>query len=253
LVAVRSLSDSDVATVQAELSAGKQPTVWFTPAAVGMRPGGSAKVISLGEQAEGEFIKVKPAGSRDTMFCSANELTTTRPPRKRATAKAEDPPPPAAPARAAAPREKPATPPGPAPAPAAGPTAGTPAKPTAGPAPGTPAQPTAAKVTAPPAEAPAQPRRTTDRRRPPAEFTVTLSASAEGDWTVEATVGKKRTVRPLPVQPSEVAAAARALPAPIAEAIEASLTTARKRQVERVEHLQAELEAAQQALRELGG
>jgi hypothetical protein len=80
-----------------------------------------------------------------------------------------------------------------------------------------------------------------------------LFASAEGEWTVEVTVGKKRVVRPVPVQPTEVAKAARLLPAPVTEAIETSLAVARQRQLERVERLRAELEAAQRALRELNG
>jgi len=83
--------------------------------------------------------------------------------------------------------------------------------------------------------------------------TVTLFASAEGEWTVEVTVGKKRLVRSLPVQAAEVAKAARSLPSPVTEAIEASLAAARKRQTDRVEQLRAELEAAQLALRELDG
>jgi len=50
-----------------------------------------------------------------------------------------------------------------------------------------------------------------------------------------------------------VAKAARSLPSPVTEAIEASLAAARKRQTDRVEQLRAELEAAQLALRELDG
>jgi len=83
--------------------------------------------------------------------------------------------------------------------------------------------------------------------------TVTLVASTAGDWTVEVTVGKKRVVRAVPVQPADVAKAARSLPGPVAEAIDASLAAARQRQIERVEQLRAELEAAQQALKELNG
>src|SRR5207249_7144010 len=85
MVAVRSLSESDVAAIREELAAGKPVTVWFTPTAVGVPVGGSAKVVSVGEVAEGEFIQVRPAGSRDMMFCSPSELTRSRPPRKRKT------------------------------------------------------------------------------------------------------------------------------------------------------------------------
>jgi hypothetical protein len=93
------------------------------------------------------------------------------------------------------------------------------------------------------------------RRGPvrPADVTVTLSASVDGDWTVEVVVGKKRTVRPTPVPPADVAKAARALPDEVAEAIDTALEAARRRQHDRVEQLRAELEAAQRALQELTG
>jgi hypothetical protein len=104
-----------------------------------------------------------------------------------------------------------------------------------------------------PVEPPAAPRRGT--ARPPARpagVTVTLTASPEGEWTVEVVVGAKRTVRPSPVPPGDVAKAARALPAAVGEAIESALEAARRRQSERVERLRAELEAAQRALQDLG-
>jgi hypothetical protein len=106
-----------------------------------------------------------------------------------------------------------------------------------------------------------EPQKAAERPRPaapraaarPAEVTVTLNATAEGEWTVEVTVGRKRRVRPTPVQPAEVAKAARSLPPAVTEAIESSLEAARLRQQERVERLRAELEAAQRALRDLSG
>ena len=84
-------------------------------------------------------------------------------------------------------------------------------------------------------------------------MTVTLNATTDGEWTVEVVIGKKRVVRPTPVQAGDVAKAARSLPSPVAEAIESSLEAARHRQVERVERLRAELDAAQRALQELSG
>jgi hypothetical protein len=230
MVAVHSLSESDVAAIRQELLARTQPTVWFTPAAVGVSVGGSAKVVSIGELAEGEFIQVRPTGSRDVMFCSPTELTRARPPRKR-TSRPEAPQPVAAskpvPARSAPPAKAAA------------------------------AAVVVVEGSNPPSEADVGPapaaRKSAERRQTSAETTVTLFASVEGEWTVEVTVGKKRVVRSAPVQPAEVAKAARSLPAPVTEAIEASLATARKRQTERVQQLRAELDAAQQALRELGG
>lgn len=263
MVAVHSLSQSDVAAVEAELSAGKPPTVWFTPTAVGVQPGRSARVVSLSDPAQGEFIKVKPAGSRDTMFCSPSELTRTRPPRKRRDAPEieESTAASTGPVKAA-----PRSPVAPA-MPAAASTSG-PVKLAASPAPApvklaavSPEAPvklaTAAKSNTPLVEGDPSPaptaRKSADRRQQSAEVTVTLAASTEGNWTVEVVVGRKRVVRPLPVQPAEVAAAARSLPAPVTDAIETSLASARERQIERVEQLRAELETAQRALRELGG
>jgi hypothetical protein len=80
-----------------------------------------------------------------------------------------------------------------------------------------------------------------------------LTGSAEGEWTVEVMIGRKRAVRPTLVQPADIAQAARSLPAAVTEAIEASLDAARQRQLERVEQLRVELEAAQRALDELSG
>lgn len=243
MVAVRSLADSDVAAIRGELSEGKPSTVWFTPAAVGVPVGGSAKVVSVGEVEEGEFIQVRPAGSRDMMFCSPSELTRARPARKPKRAP-EVPQPAAVPEAVSKPTEK------------SGPERAETEKPAVersatekpaiaeGGRAATGANPT---PPAPPV------RRAPERRASPAEVTVTLFASTEGEWTVEVLVGKKRVVRLLPVQPGDVAKAARFLPAPVTEAIEASLAEARKRQTERVEQLRAELEAAQQALRELSG
>jgi hypothetical protein len=246
MVTVRPLADTDLAAMREEMSAGKPVTVWFTPTAVGVPAGGSAKVTAIGEPAEGEFIEVRPTGSRDTMPCSPNELTRVRPPRKRAPAAAASPTPTVASPTAAAPSTPAApAPPGPATAPprrAASPAA-------AGPAPTTRGR-AVTEAEDPPAPSA---RKGAPRRRPAAEVTVTLAASAEGDWSVEVLVGKKRLVRSLPVQPSEVAKAARSLPAPVTEAIEASLAAARDRQAERVQQLRAELEAAQQALRDLSG
>jgi hypothetical protein len=233
MVAAEALSEQDVAAARAELSAGRPVTVWFTSAAVGVPAGGSAKVVAVGEPAEGDFIQIRPTGSRDTMFCSPGELTRTRPARKRAQP----------PARSSAPASA-------APAPAKRVSAPPPARQVperAAPRGSMPAPPAP-----PPAGRPERPRSGGGRAPArPAEVTVTLNATGDGEWTVEVTVGKKRTVRPIPVQPGDVAAAARALPPAVAEAIASSLEAARRRRQDQVERLRAELEAAEQALHEL--
>lgn len=230
-----SLSDQDLTDLRAELAGGKPPMVWFTSAAVGVPAGASAKIVAFADVAEGDYVQVRPTGSKDVLSFSPPELTRTRPPRRKATAK------PARPTRAAArapePVAAPAKPPPPAPAPAPVPAAVKPA----------PARPVPAKPA---------PRRTAARAgsgtAKSAEVVVTLTSTASGEWTVDVMVGKKRAVRNAPVAPAEVATAARALPSAVGDAIEASLATARRQQQARVAALRAELEEAQRALNDLG-
>jgi hypothetical protein len=222
-----SLSDQDLVQLRRELAAGRPPTVWFTPNAVGVEAGRSAKIVAFADTTEGDYVQVRPTGSKDVLSFSPSELTLTRPPRKKPAARS---------ARPALPSAKPAA--RTVPAPAAPRPASTPA-PTQPPE----VQPAARRATRP------RPGSTSARA---AELTVTLSSTPEGDWTVEVTAGKKRTVRALPVAPADVAKAARALPAPVAQAVNAALDSARQQQTARVAQLQAELEAAQRALDELG-
>ncbi len=246
MTAPGALTDHDVAAVRDEAATDKAVTVWFTAAAVGVPAGGSAKVVAVGDTAEGDFIQVRPAGTRDTMFCSPNELTRIRPARRSA-------------ARAAQQAGTPAPSTG---ARATGSTGGSapPAveKPHAAPV-GSRAKPAAKEpVPAAGSAAPAGPSGSVhvagSRRRVPrsGEISVSLKALADGEWTVEVLVGKERIVGPVPVQAADVAAAARSLPPTVAEAVEASLEGARQRQRDRVEQLRAELDAAQRVLDELG-
>jgi hypothetical protein len=256
MAASNPLTEQDLTAVREELSAGTPVTVWFTAAAVGVPAGGSAKVIAIDDTAEGDFIQVKPAGSRDTVFCSPGELTRSRPPRKQARKQAEPAPPAQPPSEDA---HRAAAPAGAQEPPAAKARAGKASTEKASTEKAPAAEAPAGKTTtqrpaAGEEKAPARPRtggaRTAAR---PAEVTVTLNSSAEGEWTVEVAVGRKRSVRPTPVQPGDVAKAARSLPSAVADAIESSLEAARRRQVERVERLQAELDAAQRTLQELSG
>jgi hypothetical protein len=244
------LSEQDLAAARAELAEGRPFPVWFTAAAVGVPVGGSAKIVSVGEVMEGDFIEVRPTGSRDTVFCSPNELTHTRPPRKKTRQVA--PSPPAAPPAVSPPPVSP--PPAPVRRPERSPHEV--AERNGSSHPDGSAQPNGAVQRNGVAPVVAAERRAA-RARPnvtrPTEVTVTLSSTAEGEWTVEVLTGRKRTVRPTPVQPAEVAKAARSLPPAVAEAIESSLEAARQRQIERVARLRAELDAAQRALQDLSG
>ena len=314
------LSDDDVREVRAEVAAGRSAAVWFTAAAVGVPAGRSAKVVAVGDASEVEFLQVRPAGSKDTVSCSPDELTRARPARRR-----PDPEPAPAPATRtprAAPgsastspaatnptavpsRVTPARPAEPAPVPtpsmatSTGPSAArsadladlAPTRSAAAPsrsasvrpaesapadsAPTRPAEDTdgrpvrraaAAKrsaVTAtsggtdtaapstPPAAASSPAARTAGRSRSaPDPLTVCLTATLEGEWSVEVLAGKKRVVPPTPVPAGALATAARSLPPAVAEAIESSLEHARQRQRDRVARLREELDAAQRVLEE---
>jgi len=225
------LSMAQVEQVRAELDAGQTPMVWFTPAAVGVDAGRSAKVVSLTEPYEGDFIQVRPTGSQDALSFSTNELTMDKPARRR---KAPEPEPtPAQPAPKAAPavvdellvvRERPTR------------------------------KPAAKADDTPKPQQTAKTPRTKQqaRAKQPTPITVTLSSTAEGEWTVDVQAGTRRTVKPQPVGAGSVAAAAKALGGEIESAIEGALTAARERQQARVDQLEAELAAARHALDELG-
>jgi hypothetical protein len=265
---LRSLSEQDVEFLRAELAAGRTPTVWFTPSVVGMTAGGSAKVTAFNDPAEGDFIQVRPTGSRDVLSFSPGELTLTKPPRKKAA--------PASRAAASAPSgsasaSDAATGGGSSASGAATGGRSSAGAPSRGGAETAGGGGTAAGRTsttggggsggsgaAGEAEQAQPARRSTrssagPRRQRPAEVTVTLSSTADGEWTVDVVAGKKRTVRAVPVPASSVARAAKELNPEVAEAIEAVLDAARTQQQERVEQLRAELDAAQRALAELSG
>jgi len=225
--AKNSLSEEDIDFLRGELAAGRPAQVWFTSAAVGVEAGRSAKVVAFTEPAEGDFIQVRPTGEKDELSFSPAELTVEKPaPRKRAPVAPREPEP-----AAPAPVEH----------------IYTPAPPLAKPKPA-PAPAPAATAAAKPA-AKAAPR----KQAKPAEVTVTLVSTAEGEWTVDVQWGAKRTLKAAPVAASAVAAAAKLLPAEVDEAVESVLSAARERHLARVEHLRAELEAAQRALDDLTG
>jgi len=276
------LSEKEIEEVRAELAAGRSVTVWFTEAAVGMPVGGSAKIVSIGDPAVGEFIQVRPTGSRDELFCSPAELTRTRPPRRRAGAKAEVPRPreasgttePARPARsrpravaAAAPAtaktatEDPATDKTGAGRPVAEKTVAEKTvaektvaeKTVARSADGASTKP-AARTTPPISEKPPKPaKRRSSKETTVPDITVVLQPTSDGEWTASVVRGSRTVVKPTPVPPADIAKAARCLPPAIGDAVDSALAAARARQQERVAMLQAELEAARQALQELGG
>jgi hypothetical protein len=240
------LTADQIDHLRAELAADRRPMVWFTPAAVGVDAGRSAKVVALGDPPEGDFIQVRPTGSQDELSFSPNELTMDKPPRRRKGSEPEKlaltpvppsapPPPPPRHDELLVVRERPAR------------------KKRAETTETAKAAQTKA-IADPPAKAAAEPRTmrpTRGRTKPPAPLTVTLSSTAEGEWTVEVQAGSRRTVRPQPVAAGAVAAAARVLGGDIETAIEGALAAARDQQRAKVDQLEAELAAARAALDEL--
>lgn len=258
----RPLSSDDVRGLREELAAGGTPTLWFTASAVGVPEGRSGKVIALDEPAEGDFIQVRPAGSKDVLSFSTAEVTVVKPPRKRkdsatdpagggsagagsagaGSAKPEAAPRSAKPGEAA--RKSTAGDAGAKPTRTSSGDAS--AKPTAG------AEPrSAAKQAAAPEGAKGATGAARRKPRQPSGATVTLTAGPEGQWTVEVSTGKKRVLRPTPVTTSAVGQAAKSLHPEVAEAVEPLLEAAREQQRVRVEQLQSELADAQRMLDEL--
>ncbi|WP_433869931.1 DUF6319 family protein [Saccharopolyspora sp. CA-218241] len=212
----RALSSEELGDLREQLASGATPVVWFTASAVGVPEGRSGKVIALGEPAEGDFIQVRPAGSKDVLSFSAAEVTLVKPARKPAKPRSQAP--------AATPVDEPRYEPVPPPEPV---------------------------QAAPPAAEQPRPAARRSKPRPPAGASVVLTADQEGQWSVEVTTGKKRVVRPTSVPASAVAQAAKALHDDVSAAVEPMIEAAREQQRARVEQLREELDAAQQALAEL--
>ena len=233
----RALSSDEVQQLRDELAQGNSPTVWFTAEAVGVPEGRSGKVTALGEPAEGDFVQVRPAGSKDVLSFSASEVTFVKPPRKRRTA-AE-----AAPAK----KEQPT-----GAASSARTSTSTKQDGSGQPQPAGAQQ--AAKQQKSTGHTSSRPASTNGTRRKQPQIsgaTVTLSADQEGQWHVEVNTGKKRALKPTQVTPSAVAQAAKVLHDDVADAVEPLLEAARERQRTRVEELQRELAEAQRALDEM--
>ncbi|MDR7301181.1 DUF6319 family protein [Haloactinomyces albus] len=251
----RALSSDEVRGLREELAAGGTPTVWFTSSAVGVQEGRSGKVTALDEPAEGDFIQVRPAGSKDVLSFSAGEVTVVKPARRSkdtgaaaksgaaksggagksgSTAKSGSGDKPTAKAAATESASRPET--------------------TESVADG-PAKPNSSKGTSTTSSASTGAARTDTaaRRKPrqPAGASVTLTAGSDGQWSVEVSNGKKRVLRPMVVPASAVAHAAKALHEDVAQAVEPLLEAAREHQRARVEQLQQELSEAQRMLDDL--
>ncbi|QIS05691.1 hypothetical protein F5X71_28305 [Nocardia brasiliensis] len=247
------LSDSEIQRIATDIAGGKPPMVWFTAAAVGVPEGRSGKVIALGDPADGDFLQVRPTGSKDVLSFSPTEVTLTKPPRGAAPVSTAQP-------KSTTRKETPVT------QPSTLTSTATPISPASSvtPPPVVPkpvaSQPEsgeqdsgASKAPAPkpsgagskPAKAAVRPKAKTP------EVTVTLTGTADGEWSVDVVSGKKRAVRGLAVASSAVAQAAKILHPEVADVVAGILDAAREAQEAKVRQLQAELEAARRLLEEL--
>ncbi|QLY33024.1 DUF6319 family protein [Nocardia huaxiensis] len=245
------LSETEIRHIAEQIDAGRPPMVWFTAAAVGVPEGRSGKVISLGDPSEGDYLQVKPTGSKDVLSFGPTEVTLTKPARptaaagaKQKTATRKD-----STVTMSSPVTAPAAPPSvPAPVPAPAPKVEAP-QPATDAAPAAESKPGAAKPAAKP-----KPAASAAARKPKApEVTVTLSGTADGEWTLDVVNGKKRTIKGLSVPSSAVSQAAKLLHPEVAEVVDGVLEAVRSSQRAKVEQLQAELENARRLLDELAG
>ncbi|KQY38545.1 MULTISPECIES: DUF6319 family protein [Nocardia] len=233
------LSDAELARIAGELAEGKPPMVWFTAAAVGVAEGKSGKVVALDDPSAGDFLQVRPTGSKDVLSFGPSEVTLTKPARGTTVT----------PGGSA--KTRPESTPAPSnrkdntvTQPSTLPSAATPA-----PRSLAPVSDDAAK-TAPAAPRPAKTAAARKAKAP--EVTVTLTGTADGEWTVDVVNGKKRSVKGMAVSSAAVAQAAKILHPEVEEVVAGILEAARGVQQAKVAQLQAELEAARKLLEELG-
>ncbi|NNH69569.1 hypothetical protein HLB23_06755 [Nocardia uniformis] len=269
------LSDSEIRQIASDIEAGRPPMVWFTSAAVGVPEGRSGKVLALGDPSEGDFLQVKPAGTKDVLSFGPTEVTLVKPPRPQKEAAAKPKSANAKPTTATR-KDSTVTMSSPVTMPSAPPAAPKPEAPQASastaPQASASTAPQGAASTAPqpstntapansaaeagkPAKPASRPARnaaaSAAKKSKPAEVTVTLSGTADGEWTLDVVNGKKRTIRGLSVPSSAVAQAAKILHPEVAEVVDSVLDAVRGAQRAKVEQLQAELENARRMLDDL--
>ncbi|MEV5649884.1 DUF6319 family protein [Nocardia sp. NPDC052254] len=247
------LSDTEIRQITDELADGRPPMVWFTAAAVGVSEGRSGKVIALGDPAEGDFLQVRPTGSKDVMSFSPTEVTLAKPARKdkrTTTSETTGTSPSVTRKDTAVSMSSTVTAPPAPPTPASVPGAAA-SKPQA-PQPASEPKPVAKPAATTPRTPRDKPAAAARKSKTP-EVTVTLAGTADGEWTVDVVHGKKRAIKGLSVAGAAVAQAAKLLDSEVAEVVDSVLESVRTTQRAKVEQLQAELEQARRLLDELAG
>ncbi|MEV6278456.1 DUF6319 family protein [Nocardia sp. NPDC051832] len=242
------LSDTEIEQIATDIAGGRPPMVWFTAAAVGVPEGRSGKVVALGDPSDGDFLQVRPTGSKDVLSFSPTEVTLTKPPRNPEKAVSSRTAQPKSTTRKESTVTQPSTMSSAANQPAPAPVADS-LKPIGAHPESSEAGADAKAAAKPAAKAPVKSAAVRKAKAP--EVTVTLNGTSDGEWTVEVINGKKRTVRGLPVQSSAVAQAAKILHPEVAEVVSGILDAARQVQEQKVAALQAELEQARRLLDDL--
>lgn len=252
------LSETEIRLIAEQIDAGRPPSVWFTAVAVGVPEGRSGKVVSLGDPSEGDFLQVKPTGSKDVLSFGPTEVTLTKPARQQAAVGAKQKTATrkdstvtmSSPVSTPTPPSVPSSPPAPKPDLPQASTDSASVSP-APPAPADKPKPAAGAAPKPARNATANAAAARKPKTP--EVTVTLSGTADGEWTLDVVNGKKRTIRGLSVPSSSVSQAAKLLHPEVAEVVDGILEAVRLTQRAKVEQLQAELESARKLLDDLAG
>ncbi|MBJ8342619.1 translation initiation factor [Antrihabitans sp. YC3-6] len=224
------LSQEDLATLGAAISAGERATVYLrepTPS-LGLEAGASAKVVRI----SGTTVTVRPRGVDDELPFEADELRMTR------RTAAEDAP--AAPAKPVSRRRSPKVDTAPV-----GQQAPVDTTPRFAPTPAAPAP------VATPAKTPSRSAR--GPKKVQDGVTVTIHGTLDNSWTVSVAYGSRPPGKAAPVRPDAVERAMAELDdAAARDAIDTMLSTAREAVANRIADLNRQLEEARHALAELG-
>ena len=243
------LTDADVSSLKSRVQAGEKPRVIVRSASAAVPSGTRGNVVRIGNPSEGEFIVVRlgkdevPFAPNELALSARNGRASVSAPAKAAPRKASTTKKSAAkksvPRKASAARSRP--------------VAKKAASAKTAPAKAAPARPAAAKAPAkatPTARKSAAPSGRSKARKPLPPLVVTLRFN-DDRWTVEAARGTRRLSRASSVRPGAVKAFADLVDDDVVRDI-LSQTVESSRSVveERAAALRAELEAAEEALRD---
>jgi hypothetical protein len=222
------LTDSDVATLRAQVSNGEKPRVVVRTASAAVPAGTRGSIVRIGNPSDGEYVVVR-LGNDEVPFAPSELALTGRAARTAAAAGTAPVTPAARPAPKKSPKRRATVKAAPEPTPA---TAATPA----------PASRAAGS------RKKSSPRPSSRRSLPPLVVNLRFS---DGEWTVEAARGARRLTKASAVRPGAVKAFAELVDEPVVrEALIETIESCRSVVEERAAALRAELVAAEAALKE---